>query len=64
MHWVAPSEKDDLTVALEKRLWDSADHIARLGLARAANSGLTLLYWQIGNRIWRAVLRERRVDYG
>jgi type I restriction enzyme M protein len=25
MHWIAPSEKDTHTVALEKRLWDAAD---------------------------------------
>jgi Type I restriction-modification system methyltransferase subunit len=33
MHWVAPSEKDTDTAALEKRLWDSADQFR-------ANSGL------------------------
>lgn len=33
MHWVAPSEKDTTTAALEKGLWDSADQLR-------ANSGL------------------------
>ena len=33
MHWVAPSEKDTDTAALEKRLWDAADQFR-------ANSGL------------------------
>ena len=33
MHWVAPSEKDTATDALEKRLWDAADQLR-------ANSGL------------------------
>ncbi len=37
---------------------------AREGVARAANSGLTLLYWQIGDRIRRDVLREKRAEYG
>lgn len=33
MHWVAPSEKDDASASLEKRLWDAADQFR-------ANSGL------------------------
>ena len=33
MLWVAPSEKDTATDALEKRLWDAADQLR-------ANSGL------------------------
>ena len=34
MHWIAPSEKDAASDALEKRLWDAADNFR-------ANSGLT-----------------------
>ncbi len=34
MHWIAPTEKDTDTAALEKRLWDAADQFR-------ANSGLT-----------------------
>ena len=34
MRWIAPTEKDAATTALEKRLWDAADHLR-------ANSGLT-----------------------
>jgi type I restriction enzyme M protein len=34
MHWIAPTEKDESTTALEKRLWETADHLR-------ANSGLT-----------------------
>jgi predicted nuclease of restriction endonuclease-like (RecB) superfamily len=37
---------------------------ARAGVARAVNSGLTLLYWEIGDRIRREVLREKRAEYG
>jgi type I restriction enzyme M protein len=33
LHWIAPTEKDTATVALEKRLWDAADQFR-------ANSGL------------------------
>ena len=33
MHWIAPSEKDDATATLEKRLWAAADQFR-------ANSGL------------------------
>ena len=34
MHWIAPSERDAATDALEKRLWAAADQLR-------ANSGLT-----------------------
>jgi predicted nuclease of restriction endonuclease-like (RecB) superfamily len=37
---------------------------AREGVAQQVNSGLTLLYWQIGDRIRREVLREQRAEYG
>lgn len=32
--------------------------------ARTVNAGLTLLYWQVGDRIRREILREQRADYG
>lgn len=37
---------------------------ARAGVARTVDSGLTLLYWQIGDRIHRDLLREKRAEYG
>jgi predicted nuclease of restriction endonuclease-like (RecB) superfamily len=37
---------------------------ARDATARAVNSALVLLYWSIGDRIRRDVLREKRADYG
>ena len=37
---------------------------ARERVAQEVNSGLTLLYWQIGDRIRREVLREQRAEYG
>jgi hypothetical protein len=37
---------------------------AREQTARAANSALVGLYWQIGTRIRQDVLREQRAEYG
>jgi predicted nuclease of restriction endonuclease-like (RecB) superfamily len=37
---------------------------AREGVARAVNSGLTALYWHIGQRIRQDVLKEKRAEYG
>lgn len=37
---------------------------ARQHVAQAANSTLTMLYWQMGQRIQRDVLREGRAGYG
>jgi hypothetical protein len=35
----------------------------RVRVAAAVNAGLTLLYWQIGQRIRKDVLQEKRVGY-
>ena len=37
---------------------------ARQQTARMVNAGLTTLYWQVGDRIRREVLKEKRADYG
>jgi hypothetical protein len=37
---------------------------ARAQVAQAVNSGLALLYWQVGDRIRREVIQEKRADYG
>ncbi len=37
---------------------------AREGVARAVNSGLTMLYWHIGRRIHQDILKEKRAGYG
>jgi hypothetical protein len=37
---------------------------ARTRVAQATNAALVLLYWSIGNRIRRDVLREQRAGYG
>ena len=37
---------------------------ARAQVAHAVNVGLTVLYWQVGDRIRREILKERRAAYG
>jgi hypothetical protein len=36
----------------------------REGVVRAVDSGLTTLYWHIGHRIRRDILKEKRAEYG
>ena len=36
----------------------------REGVARAIDSGLTMLYWNVGLRIRQDVLKDKRADYG
>lgn len=36
----------------------------RSQVAQAINAGLTMLYWQVGNRIRREILKEKRAEYG
>jgi predicted nuclease of restriction endonuclease-like (RecB) superfamily len=37
---------------------------ARAAVSRNVNAALTLLHWQIGNRIRTDILKEKRADYG
>jgi predicted nuclease of restriction endonuclease-like (RecB) superfamily len=37
---------------------------ARDSVSQTVNAGLTTLYWEVGNRIRREVLREKRAGYG
>ena len=37
---------------------------ARQQVAQVVNSGLTMLYWQVGNRIRRDILKKKRAEYG
>lgn len=37
---------------------------ARQSVARTVNAGMTFLYWQVGNRIRREILKEKRAEYG
>ena len=43
-----------------RRLIETARH----NVAVTVNAGLTLLYWQIGNRICQDILKEKRAEYG
>jgi predicted nuclease of restriction endonuclease-like (RecB) superfamily len=37
---------------------------ARESVARTVNAGLTMLHWQIGDRIHRELLKQQRAEYG
>jgi len=37
---------------------------ARANVAVSVNASLTMLYWQIGNRVRQDVLKEKRAEYG
>lgn len=37
---------------------------ARQDVARSVNSALVLLYWNVGQRIHKEILKEKRADYG
>jgi len=37
---------------------------AREGVARAVDSGLTALYWNLGRRIRQDILKQKRAEYG
>ncbi len=37
---------------------------ARQNVAVTVNAGLTILYWQVGNRIRQDILKQKRAEYG
>ncbi|MCX6872667.1 MAG: PDDEXK nuclease domain-containing protein [Verrucomicrobia bacterium] len=37
---------------------------ARASVAQAVNFGLTMLHWEVGNRVRREILKEKRAEYG
>ena len=37
---------------------------AKRDVARQVNSALVLLYWRVGNRIRKDILKEKRAEYG
>jgi len=60
-------KKPSAAVASPEMLLDEVRHLiveARQGTAQAVNAGLTLLYWQVGDRIRREILKEKRAEYG
>lgn len=38
--------------------------VARQQVAQTVNAGLTMLYWQLGTRIRKDILKEKRAEYG
>ncbi|UHD16484.1 PDDEXK nuclease domain-containing protein [Thiocapsa bogorovii] len=60
------SEPNDLTEASERLLGELRGMIAdaREQLAQTANAALTMLYWNLGSRLHREILGEKRAEYG
>ena len=59
-------EKDELIEPSDALLTELRGLIvdARQQVAQVANAALTMIYWQIGERIHHEVLGEKRADYG
>lgn len=55
-----PSTQDSILLPELRQLIDAARKRASV----AVNAELTLLYWQLGNRIHREILRQERAGYG
>ena len=62
----AKKDQPSVPVTSERLLTDLRDLIlaARQDVARAIDSGLVALYWQIGQRIRQDILQEERAEYG
>jgi hypothetical protein len=60
------SEPTDLTETPARLLGELRDMItdAREQLAQTANAALTTLYWNLGSRLRREILSEKRAEYG
>ncbi|MBI1762320.1 MAG: DUF1016 domain-containing protein [Acidobacteria bacterium] len=56
---VAPVSPENLLTELRELILST-----RAQVAQAVNAGLTVLYWQIGDRIRREILQEKRAEYG
>lgn len=55
----ASPDTSDLFADIRRMIED-----ARAAVAAAANAGLTMLYWRIGRRIGREVLKGERAEHG
>lgn len=55
----APTTPDALLAELRELI-----HSAREQVARAIDSGLAALYWQVGYRVRAEILKEKRAEYG
>ena len=64
---LAPTARPTRGLAAPDRLLDDVRNLirqAREATAQAVNSALVLLYWQVGQRIHRDILKEERAGYG
>lgn len=55
----APAVPGELLHDVRELILSAREHVAQ-----AVNAGLTLLYWQVGDRIRREVLKEKRAGHG
>lgn len=62
----SPSSKQSLSAPLENLLLDLHNMIdlTHKSIASAVNTGLTMLYWRVGNRIRKEILQDERAEYG
>lgn len=58
---IKPPQAPDIPLLSEVRQMISQ---ARESVVRAIDSGLTMLHWQIGERIIREILKDQRAEYG
>src|SRR5436309_6943153 len=64
---LVPSARAPRSPAAPDALLDDVRNLirqARQATAQAVNSALVLLYWEVGQRIRRDILKEKRADYG
>lgn len=55
-----PLQNDQVLFADIRQLIEDA----RLQVSQAVSSGVTALYWNIGNRVQKEALRNQRAEYG
>src|SRR5262245_44837776 len=64
---LVPAERAAESLAAPDALLDDVRNLirqAREATAQAVNSALVLLYWEVGQRIHRDILQEKRAGYG
>lgn len=61
-----PQKTTPLLVPADALLTDVRQLIqtARARIARAVDSGMVMVHWEVGNRIHREILKEKRAQYG
>ncbi len=63
---IKPRKNTDAAAKPEALLTELRELIlnVRSQVAQTVNAGLTMLYWQVGDRIRKEVLKEKRAEYG